>query len=102
MEINGNGCLCFYDDYLFMFEVVGIWVYICANVHVSSVARRSAWEALQVWLGVDIPGSMKVTDCECPFSILFSSRTCSFFYNEAPFLKWLMTQLNVVIVWPWL
>ncbi|KVH94055.1 Pyrophosphate-energised proton pump [Cynara cardunculus var. scolymus] len=71
---------------------VGMWVSVRANVRVSSAARRSAREALQiavraggfsalvvvgmavigvailyatfyVWLGVDSPGSMKVTDC---------------------------------------
>ncbi|KAJ6773289.1 INORGANIC DIPHOSPHATASE-RELATED [Salix koriyanagi] len=70
---------------------VGMWVSVRANVRVSSAARRSAREALQiavraggfsalvvvgmavigvailyatfyVWLGVDSPGSMKVTD----------------------------------------
>ncbi|KAH9668086.1 Pyrophosphate-energized membrane proton pump 2 [Citrus sinensis] len=70
---------------------VGMWVSVRANVRVSSAARRSAREALQiavraggfsaivvvgmavigiailyatfyVWLGVDTPGSMKVTD----------------------------------------
>uniref|UniRef100_A0A2N9I0I3 H(+)-exporting diphosphatase n=1 Tax=Fagus sylvatica TaxID=28930 RepID=A0A2N9I0I3_FAGSY len=70
---------------------VGMWVSVRANVRVSSAARRSAREALQiavragafsamvvvgmavigiailystfyVWLGVDLPGSMKVTD----------------------------------------
>ncbi|KAF8748869.1 hypothetical protein HU200_012796 [Digitaria exilis] len=70
---------------------VGMWVSVRANVRVSSAARRSAREALQiavraggfsaivvvcmavfgvailysvfyVWLGVDAPGSMKVTD----------------------------------------
>jgi Na+/H+-translocating membrane pyrophosphatase len=72
---------------------VGMWVSVRANVRVSSAARRSAREALQiavraggfsaivvvcmavfgvailystfyVWLGVDSPGSMKVTDCK--------------------------------------
>ncbi|KAL4290877.1 hypothetical protein GQ457_14G003270 [Hibiscus cannabinus] len=71
---------------------VGMWVSVRANVRVSSAARRSAREALQVavraggfsalvvvgmavigiailystfyvWLGVGSPGSMKVTDC---------------------------------------
>ncbi|XP_028776851.1 pyrophosphate-energized membrane proton pump 3 [Neltuma alba] len=70
---------------------VGMWVSVRANVRVSSAARRSAREALQVatragglsalvvvgmavlgiailyatfyvWLGVDTPGAMKVTD----------------------------------------
>uniref|UniRef100_A0A6N2LRA3 H(+)-exporting diphosphatase n=1 Tax=Salix viminalis TaxID=40686 RepID=A0A6N2LRA3_SALVM len=70
---------------------VGMWVSVRANVRVSSAARRSAREALQiavragglsaivvvgmvvigiailyatfyVWLGVDSPGSMEVTD----------------------------------------
>ncbi|GAU16153.1 hypothetical protein TSUD_297830 [Trifolium subterraneum] len=70
---------------------VGMWVSVRANVRVSSAARRSSREALQiatragglsalivvgmavigiavlyatfyVWLGVDTPGSMKVTD----------------------------------------
>ncbi|CAN1299022.1 Pyrophosphate-energized membrane proton pump 3 [Linum perenne] len=70
---------------------VGMWVSVRANVRVSSAARRSAREALQiavraggcsamvvvgmavigiailystfyVWLGVDTPGSMKVTE----------------------------------------
>ncbi|KAG8365018.1 hypothetical protein BUALT_Bualt18G0059300 [Buddleja alternifolia] len=70
---------------------VGMWVSVRANVRVSSAARRSAREALQVavraggfsalvvvgmavlgvailyatfyiWLGVDSPGAMKVTD----------------------------------------
>ncbi|KAI9084531.1 hypothetical protein K1719_033519 [Acacia pycnantha] len=70
---------------------VGMWVSVRANVRVSSAARRSAREALQiatraggfsalvvvgmavigiailyatfyVWLGVDTPGGMKVTD----------------------------------------
>ncbi|ONM32960.1 pyrophosphate-energized membrane proton pump 3 isoform X2 [Zea mays] len=70
---------------------VGMWVSVRANVRVSSAARRSARESLQiavraggfsaivvvcmavfgvailystfyVWLGVDSPGSMKVTD----------------------------------------
>ncbi|OIW21366.1 hypothetical protein TanjilG_02423 [Lupinus angustifolius] len=70
---------------------IGMWVSVRANVRVSSAARRSAREALQiatragglsaiivvgmavigiailyatfyVWLGVDSPGSMKVTD----------------------------------------
>ncbi|GMH17542.1 hypothetical protein Nepgr_019383 [Nepenthes gracilis] len=70
---------------------VGMWVSVRANVRVSSAARRSAREALQVsvraggfsaiivvgmavlgvsilyavfyvWLGVDLPGSMKVAD----------------------------------------
>ncbi|PIN08859.1 Inorganic diphosphatase [Handroanthus impetiginosus] len=70
---------------------VGMWVSVRANVRVSSAARRSAREALQiavraggfsalvvvgmavigiailyatfyVWLGVDLPGGMKVTD----------------------------------------
>ncbi|RVX03724.1 Pyrophosphate-energized membrane proton pump 3 [Vitis vinifera] len=72
---------------------VGMWVSVRANVRVSSAARRSAREALQiavraggfsalvvvgmavigvailyatfyVWLGVDSTGSMKVTDCK--------------------------------------
>ncbi|XP_019447399.1 PREDICTED: pyrophosphate-energized membrane proton pump 3-like [Lupinus angustifolius] len=70
---------------------VGMWVSVRANVRVSSAARRSSREALQVatragglsslivvgmavigiavlyatfyvWLGVDLPGSVKVTD----------------------------------------
>ncbi|OWM81932.1 hypothetical protein CDL15_Pgr007971 [Punica granatum] len=70
---------------------IGMWVSVRANVRVSSAARRSAREALQVavraggfsamvvvgmavigiailyasfyvWLGVDLPGSMKVTE----------------------------------------
>ncbi|KAJ3678578.1 hypothetical protein LUZ60_002381 [Juncus effusus] len=70
---------------------VGMWVSVRANVRVSSAARRSAREALQIavraggfsaivvvgmavfgvailystfyyWLGVDTPGSLKVTD----------------------------------------
>lgn len=101
-----------------------MWVSVRANVRVSSAARRSAREALQVcvlfvyfsqpvlelnfkrmhyvqvavraggfsaivvvgmavigiailyatfyvWLGVDSPGSMKVTDCRCQLSLLF-------------------------------
>lgn len=100
-----------------------MWVSVRANVRVSSAARRSAREALQVcflfgyfskavsefhfkgkcyvqiairaggfsaivvvgmavigiailyatfyvWLGVDTPGSMKVTDCKCQLSLL--------------------------------
>ncbi|CAN6310728.1 unnamed protein product [Urochloa humidicola] len=72
---------------------VGMWVSVRANVRVSSAARRSAMEALQiavraggfsaivvvcmavfgmailystfyVWLEVDSPGLMKVTDCK--------------------------------------
>ncbi|GMN63886.1 hypothetical protein TIFTF001_032939 [Ficus carica] len=78
---------------------VGMWVSVRANVRVSSAARRSAREALQVavraggfsaiivvgmavigiailystlyvWLGVDSSGSMKVTDCRCQLSLL--------------------------------
>nr|CAD1818985.1 unnamed protein product [Ananas comosus var. bracteatus] len=85
---------CFFSSRSSMFGncwYVGMWVSVRANVRVSSAARRSAREALQiavraggfsaivvvgmavfgvailyatfyVWLGVDTPGSMKVTD----------------------------------------
>ncbi|CAJ2656578.1 unnamed protein product [Trifolium pratense] len=79
---------------------VGMWVSVRANVRVSSAARRSSREALQiatragglsalivvgmavigiavlyatfyVWLGVDTPGSMKVTDFGYGFGASF-------------------------------
>jgi len=127
---------------------VGMWVSVRANVRVSSAARRSAREALQVkplvhyqflwklwtvhysyfnwkefaqvatragglsaiivvgmavigiavlyatfyvWLGVDSPGSMKVTDCECRLLPL----TCYHRYNIFLMFEILLLLLNI-------